>query len=116
VGDPSPNGDNGDRDAAGRFAKGNAGGPGNPFARATARLRAELVASVEPADIREVVGVLIGKAKAGDMAAVRELLDRAIGKPVVRFADDPDGPCAVQVIIEPMPWERGQGGGPEDGG
>ncbi len=38
---PSTNGDNG-RDSCGRFAKGNDGGPGNPFARKAAALRAAL--------------------------------------------------------------------------
>jgi hypothetical protein len=37
---PSINGDNG-RTARGRFANGNRGGPGNPFARQMARMRRE---------------------------------------------------------------------------
>src|SRR5205085_4146516 len=39
---PSPNGGNG-HDSQGRFAKGNKGGPGNPFARRVGRLRSLLV-------------------------------------------------------------------------
>lgn len=69
------------RDSGGRFAKGNPGGPGNPAVREVARLRRALLDAVTEADIREVVGVLIDKAKAGHLPAVRELLDRAIGKP-----------------------------------
>jgi hypothetical protein len=80
---PSTNGSNGptNRSPGGRFAKGNAGGPGNPFAAKVARLRKTMLASVTPADMREVVAALLAKAKSGDVAAVRELLERTLGKP-----------------------------------
>jgi hypothetical protein len=39
----SPGSADGGRDAKGRFAPGNAGGPGNPFARRTAELRREFL-------------------------------------------------------------------------
>lgn len=39
--DPIPNGSNG-RDSQGRFATGNSGGPGNPYARQVAALRCTL--------------------------------------------------------------------------
>lgn len=74
---PSTNGRNG----RGQFAKGNPGGPGNPYARRAARLRSALLQTVTPEDIRAAVKALIAKAKAGDLAAIRELMDRAIGKP-----------------------------------
>jgi hypothetical protein len=38
----------GERQSNGRFAKGNRGGPGNPFARKTAQLRQALVDAVTP--------------------------------------------------------------------
>lgn len=77
---PSSNGDNG-RDAGGRWAKGNRGGPGNPHARRVARLRAELLRAVSPQDLREIVLSLVAKAKAGDILAAREVLDRLFGRP-----------------------------------
>jgi hypothetical protein len=69
------------RDGAGRFAPGNPGGPGNPFARKTARLRAELLKAVTKEDLRDVARALVSQAKHGDVPAIRELLDRLFGKP-----------------------------------
>lgn len=74
---PSTNGRNG----RGQFAKGNPGGPGNPNPRRTAALRKALLSCVTTDDIRAVVAALITKAKAGDLPAIRELLDRTIGRP-----------------------------------
>ncbi len=78
---PSTNGDNGRRDSQGRFAKGNAGGPGNPFARRVATLRSLIVDAVTEDDLRAVVSALVEQAKNGDVVAARELLNRLIGKP-----------------------------------
>ncbi|MFK7883618.1 MAG: hypothetical protein AB8F26_05475 [Phycisphaerales bacterium] len=65
----------------GRFAKGNAGGPGNPLGGKVARLRAAILAAVTPEDIDAIVRAMVQRAKGGDMAATKELLYRAIGKP-----------------------------------
>jgi len=78
---PSTNGVNG-RDESGRFTPGNTGGPGNPFAKRVARLRAELLRSVTLKDVREIVRTLVLQAKLGDLPAIKELLDRLLGKPV----------------------------------
>lgn len=86
---PSPNGSNGERGAGteraargegGRFAPGNAGGPGNPHAKAVGLLRAAMMASVTPDDVREVMVGLVRAAKLGEPWAVREFLDRLFGK------------------------------------
>jgi hypothetical protein len=77
---PSTNGANG-RGAHGRFSKGNPGGPGNPHVKRVARLRLALFKSVKPADLREVVAALLAQAKAGDVASIRELLQRLLGPP-----------------------------------
>jgi hypothetical protein len=84
---PSPNGANG-RDQHGRFAKGNPGGPGNPFARRTAQLRRVLSMAVSDEDIEAVAKRLLEQAKVGDVAAARLLLSYAIGQPTP--AVDPD--------------------------
>jgi hypothetical protein len=68
------------RDNNGRFAFGNPGGPGNPLGYRTAALRAALLDAVSEDDLREIVTVLVSKAKAGDLVAARELLDRCLGK------------------------------------
>ncbi len=69
--DPSPNGPNG-RDGRGRFAQGNAGGPGNPYAGKVAKLRSALLAAVTEDDVREIVERLVRLAKEGDLSAIRE--------------------------------------------
>ena len=66
----------------GRFAPGWRGGKGNPLARRVGRLRAELLRAVTPEDIRGVVDALLAEARGGNVAAIRELLDRTLGKPV----------------------------------
>jgi hypothetical protein len=78
---PSPNGQNG-RGSNGRFAKGNAGGPGNPHAVQVARLRTALLQAVTPEDVVDVIQALLAQAKAGDVASIRELLQRLLGLPV----------------------------------
>lgn len=70
------------RDRSGRFTPGNRGGPGNPLAGKISKLRAALVAAVTEEDIREIAQALIATAKGGDVRAVKELLDRTIGRPV----------------------------------
>ena len=47
-----------------------------------ARLRAELLRAVTPADLRDIVAALLNQAKAGDVAATKELLQRLLGPPV----------------------------------
>lgn len=79
--EPSPNGDNG-RDSGGRFAAGNAGGPGNPFARQVAAWRSAVMEAVTAEDMRAVVGELVRQAKAGEAWAVKELMYRTLGKPI----------------------------------
>ena len=74
---PSPNG----RDGRGRFAAGWKGGPGNPHAAQVARLRAEMLNAVTPDDMRAIVSRLVELAKGGDVRAIKEVLDRTLGRP-----------------------------------
>lgn len=75
---PSPNG----RDAKGRFASGNPGGPGNPYAKRVGELRSALIEAVTPKDIAAIARRLVAEAKAGNVPAIREVLDRTIGRPL----------------------------------
>ena len=86
---PSPNGSNG-RDASGRFVKGWKGGPGNPHARRVADIRSVLMSAVSDDDLRAIVSTLVEKAKAGDVMAAREVLDRLLGKAKVAVAVEPE--------------------------
>jgi hypothetical protein len=76
------------RAAGGRFAKGNRGGPGNPFARQTARLRQAALDATSPEDIRDIFDALKKKALEGDVPAAKLVLSYTVGKPVV--TENPD--------------------------
>ena len=65
----------------GRFTAGNSFGQGNPHARQAEKLRSALFAAVTEEDLRDVVAALIKEAKAGNVQAAREVLDRTLGKP-----------------------------------
>ena len=90
---PSRNG----RTASGQFAEGNPGGPGNPHGRRVADLRAALLDAVTEADIRAVAKALVARAKSGEVPAIRELLDRLVGRPL---PVDQVEPVAFQVSPE----------------
>jgi len=77
---PSGNGTNGTgRDARGRFVRGNAGGPGNPFARRVAAARKALLDAAGPEQIAQIVRALVERAIAGDVAAARVVLRYTVG-------------------------------------
>ena len=95
---PSTNG----RTASGRFAKGNAGGPGNPHAKRVTALRNALLAAVTEADIKAVAAALVARAKAGEVAAAREVLDRLIGK--ARQTEEQESPA--EWTVSPQIAER----------
>ena len=72
---------NSDRDNAGRFAMNNPGGPGNPFARQTAALRAYLVSHVTERDLQDILDILLLNAKGGHLPTIKFLFAYALGKP-----------------------------------
>lgn len=76
--EPQPN--NG-RDERGRFAVGNVGGPGNPFARQVAKLRSALVRRVTEEDMELIAERLIVLGRSGDLAAMKLLFLYVLGKP-----------------------------------
>ena len=69
------------RDADGRFAKGNAGGPGNPYPRRVAALRQALLSCVTEEDIIAVAKAVIEEAKTGSIPAANLLFQYVLGKP-----------------------------------
>jgi hypothetical protein len=74
-----------DRQSNGRFAKGNRGGPGNPFARQVAAFRACLINSVTEEDMEVIVDKLVDWARDGNLQAIKLLFSYLLGtpKPVV---------------------------------
>jgi hypothetical protein len=68
--------------ATGRFLKGAwKGGPGNPFFRRLAQLRAQAVCEISPDEVRALMRRLYGQAMEGDVAASVVLLGYLLGKP-----------------------------------
>ncbi len=62
------------RDAAGRFTRGNRASPGRPPGRSQATLLRERLAT----DLDEILDNLLVQARAGDLQAVRLVLDRVL--------------------------------------
>lgn len=99
---PAEQGENRTRDGAGRFLPGVSGNPsgrGNAPSLVAA-LRAELDerdASGRPG-LRAIAARLVDMALAGDMRAIREVLDRLDGKPLQAVSLDNAGPLVLQPI------------------
>src|SRR5438874_5282433 len=72
----------------GRGAKGNPGGPGNPFARQVAKLRKVILNRLTEEDLLAITEALLAKAREGSVSAAKLLLAYAIGKPA--SSPDPD--------------------------
>jgi hypothetical protein len=72
----------------GRFAKGNHGGPGNPYARQVAQLRHRILHRVSGDDIEQIIDKMVELAKKGDVAAARLVLQHTLGRPVASAHPD----------------------------
>src|SRR4051794_24333002 len=77
-----------DRAAGGRFALGNKGGPGNPFNRRVAHLKRIFLEAVSDDDMRAVAHDIILKARNGDLAAAKLMLQYSLGKPATAVEPD----------------------------
>jgi hypothetical protein len=76
------------RDANGRFAPSNPGGPGNPYARKVAELRKAMAEFVSVDDLKHIVFAIKMKAETGNVAAAKLLFQYVLGKPTQPV--DPD--------------------------
>ena len=81
-GTPPMNAPASDRAPDGKFAPGNKGGPGNPFARRVAALRTRLILSATDDDMDKVAALLKEKALSGDLAAIKLWLSYVAGRPI----------------------------------
>jgi hypothetical protein len=95
-GQPEPQANAG-RQPNGQFARGNPGGPGNPFARQTAALRKRLVDKVTAEELDAIADKLIALAKEGDVPAARLIFLYVIGKPM---------PPAEPDQLDMQEWEQ----------
>ena len=76
------------RDAKGRFAPGNPGGPGNPFGRKVAAFREALIACISHEQIQRIALKMAALAEEGDVQAAKLIFNYVIGKP--QPAPEPD--------------------------
>jgi len=80
------------------------GQSGNPKGKATgpnwqSRMRAAARAAVTHEDIEAIVKLLLGKARDGKAWAIREVLDRVVGRLVEEGASDPAAAGVAQQVI-----------------
>ena len=75
---PGPKG----RTPGGQFAAGNAGGPGNPHARACARMLQAFRDNITEEEMLQICRMLFVKAVGGDISAAKIILSYKIGKPL----------------------------------
>lgn len=95
------------RDARGRFAPGNKGGPGNPHASRVAAWNQAIRDAASPAEVRDItrrlVRLALGRVRrstiADQIAAARVVLDRSLGKVQTPAAGVriPDVTCAADL-------------------
>lgn len=86
----------------GRFKAGNPGGPGGcgPNFSHVQRFRAAFCRTLTPEDVEAVVRKLVELAVGGNMDAIREVLDRAVGKQPLQIELGEDG---IRVLVIPPP-------------
>ena len=88
------------RTPGGQFAPGNQFGKGNPQAQHIARWRASFAEAVTDEDLKATVVKLAAAARAGQPWAVRELLDRCLGRSIQGVQLDG---LAVALVVDPCP-------------
>ena len=77
-----------DHEANGKFAPGNRGGPGNPYARRVSELRHIILDCLGEEELSDIIHAMIAQAKKGDVAAARLLLQYSLGKPAAAVEPD----------------------------
>lgn len=86
-----------DRDKSGRFIKGNRAsvGAGRPRRATEERYLASLLKVVTPDEWKAVIEKLLDKAKKGDMAAIKMIMEYCVGRPTEYVKSDIDAVVAV---------------------
>jgi hypothetical protein len=91
--------------ATGKFLKGNAGGPGNPFMRRMGALRKAFYDATTEDEVKAVALKLAEMAKAGDLEAARLFLSYAVGPPPSEAADPDRLDLHELELLEDFPSE-----------
>jgi hypothetical protein len=76
------------REKNGRFAKGNPGGPGNPYARRMAAIRKQMIEFMTPERTHLYLMALLEHTLKGNMAAAKLLAEHTAGKPLAGVDGD----------------------------
>jgi hypothetical protein len=97
------------RDAKGRFAPGNKGGPGNGHARRQCELRKALLSCVTAEDMARLGRVLLTNACHGDAASAKLLLAYALGQPGAAPSPDRLDLDELKQLLEAPDWREVQG-------
>jgi len=69
------------RGTDGKFLPGNKCGRGSPLAGMASKLRAAMLKAVKVGDVKAIIGAMIAKARGGDVAAAKLVLQYTIGEP-----------------------------------
>lgn len=101
---PSANGQM-KKDNRGRFVKGNPGGPGNPQVAMVSKLRFALLGAISVDDVVAIAKTMVKSARAGDVIAGREILDRVLGKPTQSIDLTGAPPVNIQIVVPVLPPE-----------
>jgi hypothetical protein len=88
----------------GKFAKGNqaAKGHSHPYARRSLKLKGEVLKATKPEHIRKVVEVLYSQAMSGNIPAIKEYLDRVLGRCEIIEVPNDSEQDTIKLILDPQ--------------
>ncbi len=78
---------------------GNKAAKGNPHAQHVGKLRSALLEAATAEDMGAIARKLVESAKAGNVQAVKELLDRLVGKPAQAIHMVSEAATTVRVVL-----------------
>lgn len=89
------------RNEKGKFVKGNKAAVGhkNKMAKKRQALTDDFLRQLRPCDFKKIIQTLIELAKNGDLPAIREVLDRALGK--CQVSESEEEPLQITVLFPP---------------
>jgi hypothetical protein len=89
------------RDSKGRFKPGNkiAVGHNRQYATVKEALKKAFINSFCEQDIIDIVNQIKRRARRGNLFAIKEILDRLLGKPTQPLTGDFDEPIKVQIVL-----------------
>lgn len=92
-----------ERNRNGQFKMGNNGGPGNPYSRTVAELRANLNQCITMPMVEQVINKIFHLALEGNIPAARLFLQYAVGKPEDPANRDQSSVDACEPVMDKQP-------------